>query len=107
MIVCREHAALKALPAFKCKCLVSDSTPTLPSGTKIRGRLFTKYIVLFVAVVGVALLWNGIFEVFFYYREHKAALIRIMSECNGRWTRRGIFQPVVIDKSLVNRIERR
>ncbi len=50
------------------------------SGTKIRSRLFTKYVALFVAVVGVALLSNGIFEVFFYYREHKAALIRIQHE---------------------------
>ena len=33
-----------------------------------------------MAVVGVALLSNGIFEVFFYYREHKAALIRIQHE---------------------------
>src|SRR6202453_5048077 len=51
-----------------------------PSGTKIRSRVFTKYVALFVAVVGVALLSNGIFEVFFYYREHKAALIRIQHE---------------------------
>jgi signal transduction histidine kinase len=51
-----------------------------PPGTKIRSRLFTKYVALFVAVVGVALLSNGIFEVFFYYREHKAALIRIQRE---------------------------
>src|SRR3979409_1572780 len=49
-------------------------------GTKVRSRLFTKYVALFVAVVGVALLSNGIFEVFFYYREHKAALIRIQHE---------------------------
>jgi signal transduction histidine kinase len=48
--------------------------------TKIRSRLFTKYVALFVAVVAVALLSNGIFEVFFYYREHKAALIRIQHE---------------------------
>jgi GAF domain-containing protein len=47
---------------------------------KIRSRLFTKYVALFVAVVAVALLSNGIFEVFFYYREHKAALIRIQHE---------------------------
>jgi signal transduction histidine kinase len=47
---------------------------------KIRSRLFTKYVALFVAVVSVALLSNGIFEVFFYYREHKAALIRIQHE---------------------------
>jgi signal transduction histidine kinase len=48
--------------------------------TSIRSRLFTKYVALFVAVVAVALLSNGIFEVIFYYREHKAALIRIQQE---------------------------
>src|SRR6201993_4939499 len=47
---------------------------------KISSRLFTKYVALFVAVVAVALASNGIFEVFFYYREHKAALIRIQHE---------------------------
>lgn len=51
-----------------------------PSGTRIRSRLFTKYVALFVAVVAVALLSNGMFEVIFYYREHKAALIRIQHE---------------------------
>jgi signal transduction histidine kinase len=50
------------------------------SRTSIRSRLFTKYVALFVAVVAVALLSNGIFEVFFYYREHKASLIRIQHE---------------------------
>jgi signal transduction histidine kinase/HAMP domain-containing protein len=54
--------------------------PAGSKGTKIRSRLFTKYVALFVAVVAVALLSNGIFEVFFYYREHKAALIRIQHE---------------------------
>jgi len=48
--------------------------------TNFRSRLFTKYVALFVAVVAVALLSNGIFEVIFYYREHKAALIRIQHE---------------------------
>jgi signal transduction histidine kinase len=60
---------------------VAEAAPEAkPAGTKIRSRLFTKYVALFVAVVGVALLSNGIFEVFFYYREHKAALIRIQHE---------------------------
>src|SRR3979411_775421 len=60
---------------------VADAAPAAaPSGTKVRSRLFTKYVALFVAVVGIALLSNGIFEVFFYYREHKAALIRIQRE---------------------------
>jgi len=52
---------------------------TAPAG-KTRSRLFIKYVALFVAVVGVALLSNGVFEVIFYYREHKAALIRIQHE---------------------------
>jgi signal transduction histidine kinase len=51
-----------------------------PAPTKVRSRLFIKYVALFVAVVAVALLSNGIFEVFFYYREHKASLIRIQHE---------------------------
>jgi signal transduction histidine kinase/CheY-like chemotaxis protein len=45
-----------------------------------RRRLFTKYVSLFVAVVCVALLSNGIFDVVFYYQEHKASLIRIQRE---------------------------
>src|SRR5215472_8995104 len=57
---------------------VSDAAG--PAQTRIRSRLFIKYVALFVAVVAVALLSNGIFEVIFYYREHKAALIRIQQE---------------------------
>ena len=57
-----------------------DVADEVKSGTNIRSRLFIKYVALFVAVVGVALLSNGIFEVFFYYREHKASLIRIQQE---------------------------
>jgi GAF domain-containing protein/HAMP domain-containing protein len=59
----------------------ADAAPgPVPLGTKVRTRLFAKYVALFVAVVGVALASNGMFEVFFYYREHKAALIRIQHE---------------------------
>jgi signal transduction histidine kinase len=69
-----EGRTLAASPA-------ADAAPaTRVAAPKIRSRLFIKYVVLFVAVVGVALLSNGIFEVFFYYREHKAALIRIQHE---------------------------
>src|SRR5437868_155319 len=68
-----EGRTLAAAPA--------DAVPKPVSlGTKIRSRLFAKYVALFVAVVGVALASNGIFEVFFYYREHKASLIRIQHE---------------------------
>jgi signal transduction histidine kinase len=45
-----------------------------------RGRLFRKYVGLFLAVVCVALLTNGLSEIWFSYQEHKAALIRIQRE---------------------------
>src|SRR6476619_4744011 len=72
--------------------VTSEYTGQQPSGTasqppaaeapitKTRRRLFTKYVALFVAVVCVALVSNGIFDVFFYYQEHKASLIRIQRE---------------------------
>jgi signal transduction histidine kinase len=48
--------------------------------SRIRGRLFRKYIGLFLAVVCVALLTSGLSEVWFSYQEHKASLIRIQRE---------------------------
>ena len=53
------------------------------SGTflkKLRSYLFLKYAGLFVAVVCLALLTNGIFEIWGSYRENKEALIRIQHE---------------------------
>jgi signal transduction histidine kinase len=47
---------------------------------RTRGRLFLKYVGLFVAVVSLALVSNGLFEVWFSYQEHKAALVRIQRE---------------------------
>jgi signal transduction histidine kinase len=47
---------------------------------KIRSRLFLKYAGLFVAVVCVALVTNGVFEIWVSYREHKDALIKIQHE---------------------------
>src|SRR3954449_6183250 len=57
-----------------------DSDAGVETRPRVRTRLFTKYVALFVAVVAVALLANGLFEVFFYYREHKASLIRVQHE---------------------------
>ncbi len=66
------------------RTLAASARPDAPAvqsaPPKVRARLFAKYVALFVVVVGLALLSNGIFEVFFYYREHKAALIRIQHE---------------------------
>src|SRR5512139_3891533 len=47
---------------------------------KVRSRLFLKYVGLIVAVVCVALLVNGLLEIWGAYREHKEALIRIQHE---------------------------
>ncbi len=46
----------------------------------ISGPLFRKYVALFIAVVCVALITNGAFEIVFSIQEHKAALIRIQRE---------------------------
>src|SRR5918912_1580644 len=50
------------------------------AGSIVRGKLFRKYVALFLAVVCIALLTSGVSEVWFAYREHKAALIRIQRE---------------------------
>src|ERR1700704_1038776 len=47
---------------------------------QISGPLFRKYVGLFLAVVCVALLSNGLFQIVFSYREHTDALIRIQRE---------------------------
>ena len=52
--------------------------PTQARGWRqINGPLFRKYVGLFVLVVSVALLANGLFELGFAYQDHRASLIRI------------------------------
>ena len=46
----------------------------------MRSRLFIKYTVLFVAVVVLALVANGAFEIWFSYQEHKASLINVQEQ---------------------------
>jgi signal transduction histidine kinase/HAMP domain-containing protein len=46
----------------------------------VRSRLFLKYVALFVAVVALALIANGVFDVYFSYQEQKSALVRIQRE---------------------------
>jgi signal transduction histidine kinase len=50
------------------------------AGTIVRSRLFIKYVLLFVAVVSLALIANGAFDVYFSYQEQKASLVRIQRE---------------------------
>src|SRR5262249_54645531 len=59
---------------------VVAATPLMAEAPKGRGRLFRKYVGLFLAVVCIALLTNGLSEVWFSYQEHKTSLIRIQRE---------------------------
>jgi signal transduction histidine kinase len=52
----------------------------MPVRHKIRSRLFLKYAGLFVAVVCVALVSNGLFEIWVSYRQHKDSLIQVQRE---------------------------
>jgi signal transduction histidine kinase len=59
----------------------SIERPTRRKGwSAFRGQLFIKYVVLFMAVVSVALVSSGIFEIWFSYTEYKASLVRIQRE---------------------------
>jgi signal transduction histidine kinase/putative methionine-R-sulfoxide reductase with GAF domain len=58
---------------------VSGAAPP-PAPVRPRGRLFRKYVALFVAVVSVALVVNGALEIYFSYIEHRDALVRIQRE---------------------------
>jgi signal transduction histidine kinase len=47
---------------------------------KPRGRLFGKYVVFFVTLVGAVLLASGLIELYFAYQEHKTTLLRLQQE---------------------------
>jgi GAF domain-containing protein/HAMP domain-containing protein/anti-sigma regulatory factor (Ser/Thr protein kinase) len=55
---------------------MTEATAARRSG----GKLFRKYVLLFVALVGGTLLANGALELWFSYQENKAALARIQHE---------------------------
>jgi signal transduction histidine kinase len=57
-----------------------EVAPDKPPASRARGRLFRKYVGLFLAVVCIALLTNGLSEIVFSFQEHKASLIRIQRE---------------------------
>ena len=54
--------------------------PPEPKKPRARGRLFRKYVGLSLSLVCVALLTNGLSEIWFSFQEHKASLIRIQRE---------------------------
>ena len=53
---------------------------SLSGASIVRSRLFIKYVALLITVVVLALVGNGIFEVWFSYQEHKSALIDIQRQ---------------------------
>src|SRR6266536_2952577 len=75
-----KHLRASTRPRAAAGTDAPQQAPAKAPVTKTRRRLFTKYVVLFVAVVCIALVSNGVFDVFFYYQEHKASLIRIQRE---------------------------
>src|SRR5215207_1221496 len=54
--------------------------PEMIEVTKRRGQLVQKYAVVFVILVGGALLTSGLIELYFSYRESSAALAQIQQE---------------------------
>ena len=61
--------------------ILSATQPQADAATPApRGRLFRKYALLFVALVGAALLINSGFDFWFSYQENKAALIGVQQE---------------------------
>jgi len=56
------------------------AAPETPSRPQARGRLFLKYVALVVSVVCIALLANGLFSIWFSYRDQKASLVGIQGE---------------------------
>jgi signal transduction histidine kinase/HAMP domain-containing protein len=45
-----------------------------------RGRLFRKYVVVFIVLVGGALLTSGLVQMYFSFQEHKLALLGVQRE---------------------------
>ena len=58
----------------------SGEADTARTQSTPRGRLFRKYVLFFVGLVGVALLINGGVDFWFGYQENKAALISVQQE---------------------------
>src|SRR5580704_19072492 len=72
-----ENTGLPALPlAERGEAAAAPAAPP----QRPRGRLFRKYVLFFVGLVGVALLVNSGFDFWFGYQENKSALIRIQQE---------------------------
>src|SRR5690242_2377453 len=76
--VASDRSGLGMIPAVLG---TPDSADALGRSRRPRGgRLFRKYLWLFVGIVGIALLVNTLVEILFSYQDHKDGLIRIQRE---------------------------
>ena len=64
----------------QAKSATQTIRPAAEPRAKARSGLFFKYVVVFFAVIRMALITNGMFEVYFSYQEYKSSLIRIQRE---------------------------
>ena len=58
---------------------VAGSARATPTSI-VRSRLFLKYVGLLIVIVTLALIANGVFDVWFSFQEQKASLLRIQRE---------------------------
>ncbi len=72
---------MRAPPDPAGKLPAAEKVPApAPRTSIVRSRLFLKYVGLLIAVVTLALIANGIFDVWFSFQEQKASLLRIQRE---------------------------
>ena len=74
-----ESIAEKTSPPATSSWLAAPGTAAGPVSHP-RGRLVRKYALLFIALVGVALVVNSALDFWFSYQENKAALVRVQQE---------------------------
>ena len=70
--------AERAVPSVSWPTATSPGS--IPRAPRPRGRLSRKYALLFIGLVGAALLVNSGFDFWFSYQENKAALVRVQQE---------------------------
>jgi hypothetical protein len=84
-----------ALPAQTRSLTAVTASPDAAAARRPRSRLFRKFVLLFVALVGGALLASGTLNLWFSYQENKTALARVQQEkalapppaSSSSWTR--------------------
>ena len=59
---------------------IAPGTARLRDRLAARRTLFWKYVVLFTLVTSVALVIDGLVDIWFTFRDHRAALVRIQKE---------------------------